>query len=264
MPDQSSAATEHALIQEITAPLATLPENPVSEAADVHFPVALRGYDRIAVDAYVRQTSQLVAELQATRSPEAAVRRALERVGEQISGILQRAHDTAEQITIQSRSEAEDRLEEARREAARITADAEQRLKDLDAETDRIWAERQQIVEDTRELARQLVGLTDSAADRFPAADETPGVRAGGLLGISEDGESPRPAGPADAVPEGDLGAEDESGPAEHEPGFADHEAEHAEDEFADEEPDDTEPTAIIDFKAERPDSGNDETRPLS
>ena len=191
MPDQSSAATEHALIQEITAPLETLPADPVSEAADVHFPVALRGYDRIAVDAYVRQTSQLVAELQAARSPEAAVRRALERVGEQISGILQRAHDTAEQITAQSRSEAEDRLEEARHEASRITASAEQRLKDLDAETDRIWAERQQIVEDTRELARQLTGLTESAADRFPAADETPGVRAGGLLGLSADAESP-------------------------------------------------------------------------
>ncbi len=176
MPDQSSAATEHALIQEITAPLATMPDDPVSLAADVHFPVALRGYDRIAVDAYVKQTSQLVAELQATRSPEAAIRRALERVGEQISGILQRAHDTAEQITMQSRSEAEDRLEEARREAARITAAAEQRLKDLDAETDRIWAERRQIVEDTRELATQLLGLTDSAAERFPAAEDTGGV----------------------------------------------------------------------------------------
>jgi DivIVA protein len=176
MPDQSSAATEHALIQEITAPLATMPDDPVSLAADVHFPVALRGYDRIAVDAYVKQTSQLVAELQATRSPEAAIRRALARVGEQISGILQRAHDTAEQITMQSRSEAEDRLEEARREAARITAAAEQRLKDLDAETDRIWAERRQIVEDTRELATQLLGLTDSAAERFPAAEDTGGV----------------------------------------------------------------------------------------
>ena len=76
-------------------------------------------------------------------------------------------------------------------EASRITASAEQRLKDLDAETDRIWAERQQIVEDTRELARQLVGLTESAADRFPAADETPGVRAGGLLGLSADASGP-------------------------------------------------------------------------
>ena len=83
------------------------------------FPVALRGYDRLAVDAYVQRTSQLVAELQATRSPEAAVRRALERVGEQISGILQRAHETAEEITAQSRREAEDRLEKSRVEAAR-------------------------------------------------------------------------------------------------------------------------------------------------
>jgi ElaB/YqjD/DUF883 family membrane-anchored ribosome-binding protein len=255
MPDQSSAATEHALIQEITAPLETLPADPVSEAADVHFPVALRGYDRIAVDAYVRQTSQLVAELQAARSPEAAVRRALERVGEQISGILQRAHDTAEQITAQSRSEAEDRLEEARHEASRITASAEQRLKDLDAETDRIWVERQQIVEDTRELARQLTGLTESAADRFPAADETPGVRAGGLLGLSADGESPVAAEPADA----DLGEE---------PAFAEDEPEYAADvgegDLPDEGPDDTEPTAIIDFKAESGEPGDDDTRPLS
>jgi vacuolar-type H+-ATPase subunit H len=252
MPDQSSAATEHALMQEITAPLETLPADPVSEAADVHFPVALRGYDRIAVDAYVRQTSQLVAELQAARSPEAAVRRALERVGEQISGILQRAHDTAETITAQSRSEAEDRLEEARQEASRITASAEQRLKDLDAETDRIWAERQQIVEDTRELARQLTGLTDSAADRFPAADETPGVRAGGLLGLPEDRQNPVAAEP---------GIEDEPAFAEDEPEYA---AAVGEGELSDEDPDDTEPTAIIDFNAESADPGDDDTRPLS
>ena len=118
MPDQSSAADEHAILQEITAPLAGLPDNPVPIAADVDFPIVLRGYDRIAVDAYVKRTSQLVAELQATHSPEAAVRRALERVGEQISGILQRAHDTAEEITAQSRREAEDRLEVARQEAS--------------------------------------------------------------------------------------------------------------------------------------------------
>src|SRR5438445_10952982 len=132
MPDQSSAATEHAIMQEITAPLSTLPDDAVPIAADVEFPIVLRGYDRLAVDAYVRKTSQLVAELQATRSPEAAVRRALERVGEQISGILKRAHETGEQITSKSRAEAEDRLELARQEAAEITATAEQRVKALD------------------------------------------------------------------------------------------------------------------------------------
>src|ERR1035437_7383942 len=174
MPDQSSAATEHAILQEITRPLAGLPDDPVS-ITHADFPAALRGYDRMAVDVFFKQVSQLVAEVQATRSPEAAVRRALERVGEQISGILQRAHDTAEQITSQSRAEAEDRLEQARQEAAQIAADAEQRVKDLDADTDRIWAERHRIVGDTRELAGQLAGLADSANERFPPADDPEG-----------------------------------------------------------------------------------------
>ena len=119
MPDQSSAATEHAIIQEITAPLESLPDDPLA-VVNADFPVALRGYDRMAVDAYVRRTSQLVAELQATRSPEAAVRRGLERVGEEVAGILQRAHEAASQITRQSRSDAEDRLEQARQEAYQI------------------------------------------------------------------------------------------------------------------------------------------------
>src|SRR5436190_19515631 len=132
MPDQSTAATEHSLIQEITAPLARLPDDPVPDVADVEFPLALRGYDRLAVDAYVRKTSQLVAELQATRSPEAAVRRALARVGEEVSGILQRAHETADEITAQSRIEAEGRLEAARRGAEESTAGARTRVSQLD------------------------------------------------------------------------------------------------------------------------------------
>ena len=37
MPDQSSAADEHAILQEITAPLATLPDDPMPEVADVAF-----------------------------------------------------------------------------------------------------------------------------------------------------------------------------------------------------------------------------------
>jgi DivIVA domain-containing protein len=173
MPDQSSAATEHAILAEITAPLETLPDDPLA-VVNADFPVALRGYDRIAVDAYVQQTAQLVAELQATRSPEAAVRRALERVGEQISGILQRAHDTAEEITAQSRREAEDRLEKARIEAAEIAAAAQRRVSDLDTDTDRIWSERHRIVDDARELAQQLIALAETAAERFPPAESSP------------------------------------------------------------------------------------------
>jgi len=175
MPDQSSAATEHAIIQEITAPLETLPDDPLS-VIDADFPHALRGYDRLAVDEYVQQTRRLVAELQATRSPEAAVRRALERVGDQITGVLQRAHETAEQITAQSRSEAEDRLQQARTEANVIADAAEQRVKDLDADTDRIWMERQRIVADAEDLAGQLLALAKVAADRFPNDDESDGA----------------------------------------------------------------------------------------
>jgi ElaB/YqjD/DUF883 family membrane-anchored ribosome-binding protein len=190
-------------MQEITAPLATLPDDAMPLAADVDFPIVLRGYDRIAVDAYVKKTSQLVAELQATRSPEAAVRRALERVGEEVSGILQRAHDTAEQITTQSRSEAEDRLEAARQEARQILEQAQARLRELDVETDRIWAERHRIVEDTRDLARQLLALAGSAAERFPPAEEVAGgsVRAeAGAAGQPASASSDADVNDADAT----------------------------------------------------------------
>jgi DivIVA domain-containing protein len=167
MPDQSSAASEHALLQEITAPLETLPDDPLALVA-AEFPTAMRGYDRHAVDDYVEQITRLVAELHATRSPEAAVRRALERVGDQISGVLQRAHETAEKITAQSRMEAEDRLERARREGLTMIEAAERRVRELDADADRVWAERARIVADAEALSGQLLAVAREAAGRFP------------------------------------------------------------------------------------------------
>jgi cell division septum initiation protein DivIVA len=228
MPDQSSASTEHAIMQEITAPLATLPDDPVPVVADVEFPMTLRGYDRLAVDAYVQKTSQLVAELQATRSPEAAVRRALERVGDEVSGILQRAHETAERITAQSRSDAEDRLETARQEADKIIRHAEDRVRELDAETDRIWAERHRIVEDTRELAGQLLSLTDSAADRFPPDPEA-------VADMAEDGDEEQTTSQADAIEV-----------AEHPPVAVPEEGELLDEPLIGEDDPDVEPTAIL------------------
>ena len=124
-----------------------------------------------------------MAELQATRSPEAAVRSALERVGEQVSGILQRAHDTAEEITAQSRAEAEDRLEHARIEAARDRRAAP-------SSGSRTWtptptgsgSSAHRIVEDARELAQQLTALADAAVERFPEAEaEHAGAAEAGL-----------------------------------------------------------------------------------
>lgn len=205
MPDENFASSEHELIQEITAPLSAV-DPPPEESAEVDFPIVLRGYDRLAVDAYVKQVQKQLSDLRATHSPDVAVRRALERVGEEVSGILQRAHDTAEKVTAHSRSEAQDRLESARKEAAEvkdqaaqvldaarkdaagIRAQAERQLADLDADTDRIWAERHRIVEDARELASQLLAIADSAAERFPPADdsETPEALGAGAAAAEE------------------------------------------------------------------------------
>jgi vacuolar-type H+-ATPase subunit H len=230
MPDQSSAADEHAILQEITAPLATLPDDALPIAAEADFPVVLRGYDRVAVDAYVKKTSQLVAELQSTRSPEAAVRRALERVGEQITGILKRAHETAEQITTQSRREAEDRLEAARQEATNLTASAEERVKDLDTETDRIWAERHRIVNDARDLASQLQALATAAAARFPPAGESSEVPAVAGSAATAKPTAAAPAGRDDPAARDDPA--EASAATDQEPSTAEHPA-VADDEVA-------------------------------
>jgi DivIVA domain-containing protein len=95
-----------------------------AEIQDASFPVSLRGYDREAVDAYVARVNRLIAEFDASRSPEAAVRRALEHVGEQTSGLLQRAGETAEEITLDARREAEESTARAKAEAEEIVATA--------------------------------------------------------------------------------------------------------------------------------------------
>ncbi len=196
MPDESSAAREHAIMQEITAPLAQLPDDPVGTVANQDFPVVLRGYDRMAVDAFVKRMAQLVAELHATSSPEGAVRRALERVGGEVSSILQRAHETADEISAKSRSEAEDRLAAARREAEELVRGAERHVRELDADVDRIWAERDRIVADVRKLSEELELLAGAAATRFPAA-------------APEDTEEPVPEPPEAAADAAAYGEED-------------------------------------------------------
>jgi uncharacterized protein YoxC len=171
MPGDRPPDDERELSEELTAPLATAAEERGSLAAEPDFPVVLRGYDRIAVDAYVHRALELMADLQASRSPDAAVRRALEHVGEEVSAILQRAHDTAAQMTEQSRVQAEERLDKARHEADEITARARSQVNELGADTERIWAERRRIVDDARELAQELLALAD-AAERLPPAAE--------------------------------------------------------------------------------------------
>jgi len=87
------------------------------KARDFDFPVAMRGYERGAVDRYVQQVNRLIAELEMSASPESAVRHALEEVSEETRDLLQRAHETAEEITAKSRARSDERLQQAEREA---------------------------------------------------------------------------------------------------------------------------------------------------
>ena len=144
----------------------------LAEVRHVEFPIALRGYEREAVDAYVERVNRLISDLEASRSPDAVVRRALEQVGEETSGILQRAQETASDITARSRTSADDRIREAEREASAVTAEAEERVRELEADFGRIWSERDRLLEEVRDLAERLLATADDATERFPTADE--------------------------------------------------------------------------------------------
>ncbi|CAA9499370.1 MAG: hypothetical protein AVDCRST_MAG45-1203 [uncultured Solirubrobacterales bacterium] len=144
----------------------------IAQVRDAVFPLALRGYDREAVDAYVKRVNRLVTDLEASRSPEAAIRRALDQVGEETSGILQRAQQTANEITERSRGSADDRIREAERQARAMTEDAEDRVRELEADYGAIWARRDRLLDEVRDLAERLLATADDAADRLPTQDE--------------------------------------------------------------------------------------------
>src|ERR671923_1129324 len=102
------------------------PKSAAARIREVTFPVvAMRGYDRRAVDEFVDQMIELVTELEGRQSREAVVQRALDEVGEETAGILQRAHETADEIAARSRAQAEGRLQRAEREADIMRRDAQ-------------------------------------------------------------------------------------------------------------------------------------------
>lgn len=142
----------------------------VEEMRGVSFPSAIRGYDRESVDAYVERVNRLIAELEISRSPEAAVKHAVAEVSEQTRGILEQAHQTAEEITARSRAQADDRVQMADREAAELRQAAEARVRELDVDAEAIWNERLRLIEDVRDVAQRLIALAEDAVARFPAA----------------------------------------------------------------------------------------------
>jgi DivIVA domain-containing protein len=141
---------------------------------DPDFPVALRGYDREAVDAYVGLVTRVVDHLEASSSPQAAVRHALDQVSEETRGILERAHETADEITARSRAHAEERVQRAEAEAREVVTTAETQVRVVDADAEEVWRERKRLVDDVRRVADELAELADAAARRFPAEEPEP------------------------------------------------------------------------------------------
>jgi DivIVA domain-containing protein len=96
---------------------------PASELLrDVSFPMAVRGYDRRAVDEFLDELRALVADLEAHQTREGVVQKALDELGEETAGILQRAHETADEIAARSRAQADGRLQRAEREGRSSSA----------------------------------------------------------------------------------------------------------------------------------------------
>ena len=147
----------------------TVREDDLAALRQPEFPLAMRGYDRAAVDAYVARVTQAIADLQVGRSPQSAIRHALDQVSEETRSILQRAHDTADEITSRSQAQAAERLARAEQEARAAIEAAETRVRVLDADADDVWRERKRLIDDVNRVSAELAELADAAGRRFPA-----------------------------------------------------------------------------------------------
>ena len=118
------------------------------------FPLALRGYSSEAVDAYVARVN---AELEVRSSPRAAVRDALDRVGEQVGGILQRAREAAGEVTAAAQREAAEITARARNDATALATQAR-------AQADRERAQGQEALAQARATAETIVNQANAEA----------------------------------------------------------------------------------------------------
>jgi DivIVA domain-containing protein len=133
------------------------------EVLDVHFPAAVRGYDRDAVDTYVQRVNRVIAELKVRGSPPAAVRHALEQAEGKVQGLLQAARDAADEITESARREAEESTGRAKAEAAELTVQTS-------AEADRVKGEADTYAAKAKKEADDTVATAKTDADGVLAA----------------------------------------------------------------------------------------------
>jgi DivIVA domain-containing protein len=134
---------------------------------DTSFPLAVRGYDRRAVDEFLDGLRNLVDDLEAHQTREGVVQKALDELGEETAGILQRAHETADEIAARSRAQADGRLQRAEREAEIVKREADEYAEQVVVDTRLLWDERQRLIEDIRHLADVVLGTADDALERL-------------------------------------------------------------------------------------------------
>jgi len=137
--------------------------NVPADIRNVSFPASMRGYDRGAVEAYVRRVNRVIAELEVTRSPQAAVKHAVERVSEQTKAILEEARESAEQIIGTARAEGDEILAGAKAEAAELVVNASD-------EADRAHAEAEQLIAGAKAEAEQLIAGAKAEAEGIVGA----------------------------------------------------------------------------------------------
>lgn len=128
------------------------------DVLDVSFPVAVRGYDRHAVEAYVKRVNRVIAEVKVSASPPAAVRHALDQAEEKVEGLLRAAREAADEITTSARREADEGIAHAKAEAADL-------MVNTSAEADRMKAEADDLLAKARAEADALVAKAKSDAN---------------------------------------------------------------------------------------------------
>ncbi len=134
--------------------------------ANREFPLVMRGYDRGAVDAFVQEVLEVVSELERRQTRETVVQSALDEIGEETAGILQRAHETADEIAARSRAQAEGRIQRAEREADMLRQQADAYSEQLIVDTRILWEERQRLLQDIRQLADEVLATAEDASER--------------------------------------------------------------------------------------------------
>jgi DivIVA domain-containing protein len=150
------------------------------EVSGIDFSSSRRGYDRAEVDQYVERVSRIVVELEAMRSPDAVIERALADVGEETSAILRRARKAAEEIIADAEEHARGRLasaeqqarelrEQADRYAAGVKSDGDQTLAAARAKSDETLSDARAQAQQIGEQAAAEAKRKRADADRYHA-----------------------------------------------------------------------------------------------